>query len=67
MSDKLNDSPEPTTWYINPVKTPKNTPSENIFTDLNTIVFIDDEVPLFLFDSTIDTSTMNMKMGRQNL
>ena len=63
MSDKLNDSPEPTTWYINPVKMPKNTPSENILIDLNNIVFVDDEVPLFLFDRTIDTPTMNMKNG----
>ena len=63
MSDKLNDSPEPTTWYINPVKTPKNTPSVNILIDLNNIVFVDDEVPLFLFDNTIHRPTMNIKNG----
>ena len=63
MSDKLNDSPEPTTWYINPVKIPKNTPRKNILIDLNNIVFVDAEVPLFLFERTIDTPTMNIKKG----
>ena len=42
---------------------PKNTPSVNILIDLNNIVFVDDEVPLLLFDKTIDTPTMNIKNG----